>query len=148
MSDKLIVEFYSRDQLEKPKASILASHGGDNPSSAATTLKDFFDEVSSLRDPRFNDISVLAARFVVWESSKSAADGSLDFIDVAILDIDGPNPYQTARVYEHNTRPYVHFVTDEFTSAQELIDAALILGQETVCSYEIGSKAATRSGIA
>jgi hypothetical protein len=132
VSDKLVVEFYSQDSPAEPLASILATFGGDNPSSAATTLCDFFDRISTLREPRFDDASVLAARFIVWESSKSGGGGQLEFTHVSLLRGGGPSPYQTVRVYEREGRPYVHCVIDKYTTANELQEAAFILRQDSV----------------
>ena len=132
MSDKLIVEFYAAHDLATPAACVFAFHGGDNPSSAATTLADFFDALASLSDPRYNDASVLAARFVVWEACKSSESNRLDFNDVSITPFQEDYGYQVARVYTDDDRPYVHCVTDQWTTDGELLEAAIILGQPDV----------------
>lgn len=132
MSDKLTVEFYGPEDSAKPVACVLACHGGDNPSSAATTLADFFDSVSALAEPRFDDAGVLAARFVVWQTAQEANANSFDFYGVALVPFQTSYGYQTARVYACESRPYVHFVNDEWTTPQELMEASIILGQDSV----------------
>jgi len=134
MSDKLVVEFYDSKNSTAPVACVLACHGGDNPSSAATTLSDFFADISHLAESRFDDASVLAARFVVWESGKGSSYRSFDFTDVGIMPFQETYGYQIARVYACGDLPYVHFVRDEWTSEQELVEAAIILRQDTVGS--------------
>src|SRR5438105_3204114 len=99
MSDKLIVEFYGTEDSAMPVACVLACHGGDNPSSAATTLTDFFDSVSVVPEPRFDDAGVLAARFVVWQSAQEADRGSLDFYGVVLVPFQTNSDYQTVRVH-------------------------------------------------
>lgn len=132
MSDKLIVEFYESDDSVIPTACVLACHGGDNPASAATTLADFFEELSSLRDPGHIDAGLLASRFVVFESSKGSGSSHLDFNDVSIVPFQQKYGYQTVRVFARKGRAYVHCVKDKWTSAKELLDAAIILQQEGV----------------
>jgi hypothetical protein len=134
MSDKLIVEFYSFEHPELPVACVLACHGGDNPSSAATTLADFFESVSALSEPRFGDAGLLAARFIVWQAAQELDRGSLDFSGVALVPFQPSNGYQTVRVYSGEHRPYVHCVKDEWTTRHELIEAAIILRQNSVGS--------------
>jgi hypothetical protein len=131
MSDKLVVEFYCLENLAQPVASVLARHGGDNPSSAATTLADFFDTISALPESRFDDVGILAARFIAWESSRSAGLNPSDSIDVSLVPFQENYGYQTARVYARINRPYVHCVEDEWTTEQEMIEAAIILRQNT-----------------
>jgi hypothetical protein len=132
MSDKLIVEFYSSEDSATPVACVLASHGGDNPSSAATTLADFFDSVSALAEPRFDDAGILAARFVVWQAVQEADRNSLDFYGVTLVPFQTSNGCQTMRVYVNERRPYVHCVSDEWTTPQELREASIILRQGSV----------------
>ena len=132
MSDRLVVEFYDRNDSLVPVVCVLALHGGDNPSSAATTLSDFFAEISGLQEARLEDLGLLAARFVVWESIKAAKHRPIDFIDVCIVPFQEIYGYQVARVYVHGRQPYVHFVQDEWSSEKELLEAALILGQDNV----------------
>lgn len=132
MSDRLIIEFYSRVNSEQPVATVLALFGGDNPLSAATTLSDFFTRVSKLSRPRFDDAGLLAARFISWEGSKSAGADSLDFIDVVLQERVNVHGYQTARVYAQELRPYVHLVIDDYTACEELADAADVLSQRSV----------------
>jgi hypothetical protein len=136
MSDKLIVEFYSFEHPELPIACVLACHGGDNPSSAATTLADFFDSVSALSEPRFDDAGLLATRFIVWQAAQESERDSLDFSGVALVPFELSNGYQTVRVYAGNRRPYVHCVNDEWTTRRELVEAAIILRQDSVRSLE------------
>jgi len=136
MSDKLIVEFYNANEPEVPIACVLACHGGDNPSSAATTLADFFDSVSALPEPRFNDAGVLAARFVVWQALQEADRDSLDFNGLALVPFQTSNVYQTARVYAGKHRPYVHCVSDRWTTRQELREASIILRQTSIGPLE------------
>jgi hypothetical protein len=136
MSDKLVVEFYCSEDSVQPVACVLACHGGDNPSSAATTLADFFDKLALLPESRFDDAALLAARFIVWESSKGAGSNPLDFCDVALHTFRESAGYQIARVYARGDRPYVHCVRDEWSSEQELIEAALILRQPNVDPLE------------
>ena len=132
MSDKLVVEFYCPEDLTQPLACVLACHGGDNPSSAATTLADFFDKISSIPESRFDDAGLLAARFIAWEGSKGTGSGKFDFIDVALLPFEERYGYQTVRVYASDERPYVHCVRDESTTQQEMHEAAIILRQANV----------------
>jgi len=129
MSDKLIVEFYAAYDLVTPTGCVLTCHGGDNPSSAATTLADFFDALAVLKDPRYEDAAVLAARFVFWEAGKSLESQPLDFDDVSLIPFQKDYGYQVARVYANNHRPYVHCVTDQWTTDQELFEAAILLRQ-------------------
>jgi len=132
MSDKLIVEFYSHEDSATPVACVLACHGGDNPSSAATTLADFFDSVSALAEPRFDDAGVLAARFVVWQALQEADRNSLDFYGVTLVPFQKSNGCQTMRVYANERRPHVHCVHDEWTTPKELVEASIILRQDSV----------------
>jgi len=132
MSDKLVVEFYGLEDAAIPVACVLACHGGDNPSSAATTLADFLDSVTTLSEPRFDDAGVLAARFVVWQAAQEADHDSLDFYGVALVPFQISHGYQTARVYADKRRPYVHCVSDEWTTSQELMEASIILRQDSV----------------
>jgi hypothetical protein len=132
MSDKLILEFYDPAPLHTFCACIYAAHGGDSPSSAAVTLLDFFEAVSSQLDPRWSDAGLLAAKFVVWESAKSSSPGSLDFIDVAVIPPQRTYGYQLVRLYTQDGRPHVHCVPDQWTTEQELRDAATILHQPNV----------------
>lgn len=79
MSDKLVVEFYDLSNSGAPTACVLACHGGDNPSQAATTLTDFLMAVAGISEPRFEDAGLLAARFVAWEGQRGSRKTSFDF---------------------------------------------------------------------
>jgi hypothetical protein len=138
MSDKLIVEFYCANEPEVPVACVLACHGGDNPSSAATTLSDFFDSVSAASEPRYDDAGVLAARFVVWQAVQEQENDrdSLEFNGVVLIPFQTSHGYQTVRVYACKHRPYVHCVEDEWTTCRELIEASIILRQDNMGPFE------------
>jgi hypothetical protein len=130
MSDRLIVEFYDPEDRGAPVACVLAFHGGDNPSSAATTLSDFFDHLSRFSDPGLNDAGLLASRFVVWESRKGT--DSCDFTDVRLVSFREAYGYQIARVYPGADRPHVQMVRDQWTTEEELREAEIILGQTRI----------------
>ena len=137
MSDKLVVEFYGSKESTIPVACVVASYGGDNPSSGATTLSDFFDSISALAEPRFYDASVLAARFVVWQAIQESGQNPLECFSVFLIPFETVYGYQTVRVYADADRPYVHCVNDEWTTPQELMEAALILRQADVGPVEV-----------
>jgi hypothetical protein len=128
MSDKLIIEFYSSDDATMPVACVLASHGGDNPSSAATTLSDFFEALSCSDDARFDDAGLLAARFVAWKGLQGSSSLPFDFIDVSLVPFEQNYGCQVARVYARSGEPDVQFVRDEWTTDREMVEAAMILG--------------------
>lgn len=132
MSDKLIVEFYDSKNGQQPIVTVLAFYGGDNPSVGATTLADYFNRLGDLTDPRYDDAGLLSARFIACESAKCAGTDIPDFSGVALVPFNSVQGYQVARVYAQEPRPYVHFVTDEWTSPKELEEASLILRQTTV----------------
>ncbi len=83
MSDKLVIEFIGEDK--QTVAVVFAYHGGDNPAAAALTIADFLNQVEKLDEPRFDDAGLLAARFVVWQSSISNGAGELAFLDVSLI---------------------------------------------------------------
>lgn len=132
MSSVVVVEFYDRSG-SPPIGCAQAFHGGENPSMAATTLSDFFENVRRLPEPRMDDAGLLAARFVVWASGSRAMADELAFSDVAVIPYEKSYGYQVARVYPaEGSKPYVHMVVDEWTKDRELAEAAIILGQESV----------------
>ena len=128
MSDKLVVEFYDSVDSPLPVACVLASHGGDNPSTAATTLGDFFEALSGLDDARVEDAGLIAARFISWKGAQGSNNLPFDFIDVALIPFEASYGYQVARVFAQGGRPNVHLVRDEWTTEQEMAEAALIFG--------------------
>jgi hypothetical protein len=128
LSSKLVVEFYDSKKSAVPVACVLECHGEDNPSSAATTLNDFFATISGLTDRRFDEASTLAARFVVWQSAIGSGISPVDFNDVGIISFQEDYGFQIARVYAQKDRPHVEFVRDAWTTDHELYEAALILG--------------------
>lgn len=55
-------------------------------------LERFFDDVSHLRDTRFNDPSYLAAKFVVWQAAEYAeSPDKLNFISLGVVLKDTPD---------------------------------------------------------
>lgn len=129
MSNKLVVEFYDLSDSDRPTACVLACHGGDNPSQAATTLTDFLADLACLADPRFDDVGLLAARFIAWEGHRGSGERSFDFSDVAILRPHHAHGYQLARIYAgRETPPRVELVQDRYTTTQEMREAAAIIG--------------------
>ncbi|HEY0309407.1 MAG TPA: hypothetical protein VGB94_14690 [Acidobacteriaceae bacterium] len=130
MSEKLILEFYGSDISQQPVACILARWGGDNPSSAATTLADFFSAIRNLSNPRFEDAGLLAARFVSWQGQKDSGEQSYDFIDVCLIRTQEAYDYQVVRIYtDGEFCPRVEFVQDQYTIKEELEQAAIIMGE-------------------
>ena len=128
MSDKLVVEFYDLSNSGAPTACVLACHGGDNPSQAATTLTDFLMAVAGISEPRFEDAGLLAARFVAWEGQRGSRKTSFDFLDVSIIPPNQAHGYQVARVYAGSgPYPRVEFVPDQYTTAQEDEEALAIM---------------------
>jgi len=130
MSEKLILEFYGSDTSQEPVACILAHWGGDNPSSAATTLADFFSAIRNLSNPRFEDAGLLAARFVSWQGQKDSGEQSYDFIDVCLIRTQEAYDYQVVRIYtDGEFCPRVEFVQDQYATKEELEQAAMIMGE-------------------
>lgn len=128
MSDNLVVEFYDSSDFDTLTACVLACHGGDNPSQAATTLTDFFADLMALAEPRFEDVGLLAARFVAWEGQRGSSGGSFDFLDVAIMPPHQAHGYQVARVYAgRESYPRVEFVCDQYSTTQEMEQAMAII---------------------
>jgi hypothetical protein len=138
MSERLIVEFYEEGKRDKPVATVLAYHGGQDPEAAAFTLAAFFSALKTLEQPRFNDAQVLAARFVSWQGFECRLSAKpFDFIDVGIInDSKEYEGYLIARVHAHSVRPHVEFVKDSFCAANELSTASIILGQSYVDRME------------
>lgn len=130
MSDKLVVEFVGEDK--DVVAVVFALHGGDNPPAAALTIADFLNQVAKLDEPRFDDAGLLAARFVVWQSGISKGAGDLTFLDVVLISRADSYGYQLARVYAQDDRPYVHIVRDQYSTPDEMYEAAILLGQSSV----------------
>ncbi len=130
MSDKLVVEFVGEDK--QTVAVVFALHGGDNPPAAALTIADFLNRVAKLDEPRFDDAGLLAARFVVWQSGISKGAGELAFLDVVLIPRTESYGYQLARVHALPDRPYIHIVRDRYSTADEMYEAAILLGQPNV----------------
>jgi len=127
MSDKLVIEFYESFSLD-PVATILSTYGGDNPISAAFTLRDFLGQVQELEDPRFGDAGVLAARFIVWHSTHSAGTQGLEGYDAALIHKEADYGYQLARVFAGPDGASVEIVQDQYTTPEEWESAKIVLG--------------------
>ena len=83
-------------------AAIVYRHSDGYPSGAGTDIYHFLREVKKLSDPRFNDPSYLAAKYVVWLGRMFAVDydwskpgapkkpkeSPLDFLSVGVCLVD------------------------------------------------------------
>ena len=121
MSERLIVEFYDSRGGAKPLISVLAYYGGDEPEAAAYTLVAFFSLIACLKDPRFDEPGILAARFIHWMGHECIRSEALcDFDGVEIIrDSSRYTDYLTARVYPRPSGPLVKFVDDSRNTPEE-----------------------------
>ncbi len=140
MSERLVVEFYESLSSSEALCAVLAFHGGNNPVSAALTITDFFNQVSRFDDPRFDNASILAARFVAWQGAQGRRKTNFDFSDVAIIQPQDSYNYQSVRIYAQAERPFVHIVMDQYATPDELLEAAAWLQQPHVNRSELQSR--------
>ena len=125
MADKLVAEFYSNRSDTQPFASVLVVHGGDNPASAASTLRHFLSDCFAEAGRKEVDIHLAAAQLVVW-ANRLLDDSGLG-IAAFLVPNHGESPYQTARVYPSDRSLAVQIMRDEYSSESEFEDARLIL---------------------
>lgn len=88
------------DRLGDPRTAIIYRHSDGYPTGAGKDILEFIADVQkNASDPRFNDPSYLAAKYVVWLADKFATaydpatnswvpSHPLDFISVGILNED------------------------------------------------------------
>lgn len=119
MSTRATIHFMSKGQTK----AIIYRHNDGYPDGLGKDINTFLNEVSKLKDTRFNDPSYLAAKWVVWDSkhyssviwdSKHYSKDPLDFLSVGVVLYDPPDIEYCYGIHcDSLTRPKVEVFTFE-----------------------------------
>jgi len=83
MSTRATIHFCDSNKRD---VAIVYNHSDGYPEGLGQDILDFFKEVEQLDDPRFNDPSYLASKWIVWKSNKYVqGDNPLNFLSVGIV---------------------------------------------------------------
>jgi len=126
MATKMIFEFYRMAELT-PVAVILVFNCGEDPAAAALTVAGFIASVKEAIGTDSLEVGSLVSRFVLWEAEMSGSSISTRHIGTSFMEFAPKYVYQLVRLRVIGGSVHVEIVADQYSSEEELEEAAVIL---------------------